>query len=268
MEFFSPFVDLPATVSGTLTYTLPTEAVFPADVIAQAITRFAAERGVARTDIPPEHSVIMWEFQSHPCPNPPVSRDTNILMLRVGAPNMRRMPERGCGVVFVRKDAENYISPSTIRYTYHLPLPQDNATLFHASQWVDNLTTGNGDFLKVLKQYIEERVNRPEYWSVLERDEAHSGRADVPVSSDMADDPDVTTVVELAAQGEWDPEVLQLLAPYKHHEVSFRSGNFQVHRLGFVAYDAHHERLLLRAVVSRDILGYDSLDVTAGKFFQ
>ena len=169
---------------------------------------------------------------------------------------------RGRGVVFLRKDIEYHTNPTTTIYTCHLPQPDNMTGLFYASRWLEDLVTGSGDFYAELRHYVQRTVNRLEYWRPLQHDEMHDGTNTPVEPTDMQDDPEVTVIVEFVSQGEWAPEqVLHGLAPYKHHEVSFQSSNFQVHRLGFVAYSDEQEMPLLRALAEHNILAYDVLDL-------
>ncbi len=258
---FSPYVSQPPTLHGTLTYTLPADPVFPPDVVVQAKELLAAELQVAVGDLEEQQPILQWEFRSYPCPNPPVTKSTYVLMMRAGIAGAEKAG-RGRGVVFLRKDIERHTTPTRTIYTCHLPQPDGMTRLFYASRWLEDLVTGSGDFYAELRHYVQRTVNRLDAWLPLQHDETLDG-ADTPKGPvDMQDDPEVTVIVELVSQGEWAPEqLLSGLAPYKHHEVSFQSSNFQVHRLGFVDYSDQQEMLLQRAVIDHEILAYDSLDL-------
>lgn len=258
---YSPYVNLPASLDGTLLYTPTSATVFPRDIVAQAKDLLAAEIGVAVSDFENQQSVIQWKFQSHPCPNPPLTKDTFVVMLRDGIDGAEKIG-KGSGVVFVRKDIEYHTNPTTTIYACHTPTIADMNRMFYASSWIADLATGNGDFYGILKNYIERTINRLEYWHTLQHSEESNGGTEPTELMDMRNDPEITVIVELASQGEWSPEhILRGLAPYKYHEVSFRSHNFQIHRLGFIAYSERQEMLLLRSIAEHEIIGYDSLDL-------
>ncbi len=217
---FSPYINQSSILHGTLTYSLPADPVFPPDVMAQAKELLAAEIQIAVEQLEEQQPILQWEFHSHPCPNPPLTKYTYVLMMRAGIAGAEKVG-RGRGVVFLRKDIERHTNPTTTIYTCHLPKEDDMTRLFYASRWLEDLIAGSGDFYGELKHYVERTVNRLEYWRPLQHDETlNANTSKEPV--DMRDDPEVTVIVELASQGEWAPEqVLRGLAPYKHHEVSF-----------------------------------------------